>query len=173
MSEQRPSMFVPALIGGGVAGFLSGVPIFNCLCCLWIIGGAILASYLLAKDSPLPLSAGDGAIVGIFAGIVAAVVEAIISIPFHALNSAFVTRIMEAVASYTEEMPAGWENWVQKGAYETTAAMFMLGLLISVVIFSILGALGGVIGISLFGKKNIQKTQGASDVPQDSSNSQS
>jgi len=111
MSEQRPSMFVPALIGGGVAGFLSGVPIFNCFCCLWIIGGAILASYLLAKDSPLPLSAGDGAIVGIFTGIVAAVMEAIISIPFHALNSAFVTRIMEAVVTYTEEMPPGWENW--------------------------------------------------------------
>lgn len=173
MNDQKPSMFMPALIGGGVAGLLSGVPIFNCLCCLWIIGGAILASYLLAKDSPLPLSAGDGAIVGIFTGIVAAFVEAVISIPFHALNRAFVQRIMEAVANYTEEMPAGWENWVQKGTYETTAAMFMLGLLISVVIFSILGILGGVIGVSLFGKKNIKTAQGASDVPQDSSNSQS
>ena len=65
MSNQKPGMFVPALIGGAVAGVLSGLPFFNCLCCIWIIGGAMLASYLLSKDSPVSLSAGDGAIVGI------------------------------------------------------------------------------------------------------------
>ena len=30
---QRPDMLVPALIGGAVAGVLSGVPILSCLCC--------------------------------------------------------------------------------------------------------------------------------------------
>ena len=60
MSEQRPSMFVPALIGGRVAGVLSAIPFINCLCCLWIIGGAMLAAHLLAKDSVVPLNAGDG-----------------------------------------------------------------------------------------------------------------
>ena len=75
-------MFVPALIGGVVAGVLSGIPLLNCLCCLWIIGGAMLSSYLLAKNSPVALSAGDGAIVGAFSGIIAAVVVAILLIYF-------------------------------------------------------------------------------------------
>lgn len=173
MSNQRPGMLVPVLVGGVMAGFLSGVPIFNCLCCLWIIGGAILASYLLAKDSPVVLSAGDGAIVGIFTGIVAAIVDVLISIPFYALNSAFLRKLMGGIAQYTEEMPSGWDSWLKKGAYEPSTFMFMLGLLISVVIFSILGALGGIIGMSIFGKKNIQTTQGVIDVPKNSSNSQS
>ncbi|MFP4082755.1 MAG: hypothetical protein ACLFVG_08360 [Candidatus Aminicenantes bacterium] len=172
MSNQRPGMFVPALVGGAAAGILSGIPVLNCLCCLWIIGGAMLSAYLLVKDSPVALSAGDGAIVGIFSGIVAAVVDAFISIPFHALNAAFFQRIMESIAEYAQEMPSGWENWLERGAPQASGSMFMLGLLISVVVFSILGALGGIMGISLFGKKKIQKTQGAVDVPQDSSHRQ-
>lgn len=174
MSNQRPGMFVPALVGGAVAGVLSGIPVFNCLCCLWIIGGAMLASYLLAKDSSVVLSSGDGAIVGIFTGIVAAVVDALISVPFHALNTAFFRRLMEGIAKYTEEMPSGWENWLERGAYGTSISFFMLGLLISVVIFAVLGALGGIIGMSLFRKKfSPSQNQGAIDVPKDSGHSQS
>ena len=66
MNDQRPGMFVPALIGGVIAGVLSGIPIVSCLCCLWIIGGGILAAYFLTKESSVALTAGDGAIVGIF-----------------------------------------------------------------------------------------------------------
>lgn len=173
MNNQRPGMLVPALIGGVVAGILSGIPVVNCLCCLWIIGGALLASYLLAKDSPVALSAGDGAIVGIFTGIVAAIVDAIISIPFHAMNETFVRRIMEGIAEYAEEMPTGWETWLERGTYSASSSMFFLGLLISVVVFSILGSLGGIIGVSLFGKKKPEKAQGVIDVPKDTGDRQS
>lgn len=170
MSDQRPAMLMPALIGGAAAGLLSGIPLLNCLCCLWIIGGAILASYLLAKDSPVALTSGDGAIVGVFTGIVAAVVDAVISIPLHSLNKEFVRKIMEAVSEYAEEMPPGWESWFETGAYGASLSMFMLGLVISAVIFAALGALGGIIGISLFKKKTPPKLQGASDVSQDTGN---
>jgi hypothetical protein len=172
MNAQKPGMLVPALVGGAVAGVLSAIPFVNCLCCLWIIGGAMLASYMLVKDSSVALTAGDGAIVGIFSGVVAAVVDAFISIPFHAINSAFVQRIMERIADYTEEMPSGWERWMETGSLETSASMFMLGLLISAIIFSILGALGGIIGISIFGKKSAQAQKGAIDVPKDSGDRQ-
>jgi len=170
MNNQKPGMFVPALIGGAAAGILSGLPVLNCLCCLWIIGGALLASYLLAKDSPVALTAGDGAIVGIFTGIVAAVVDAIISIPFRSLTSAFMRRLMGRIAEYTEEMPSGWDTLMEGGAFETPGPIFLLGLLISVVIFSVLGALGGIIGVSLFRKKGLEKSQGVIDVPKDSGN---
>lgn len=172
MTDQKPSMLMPALVGGAVAGVLSAVPFLNCLCCLWIIGGAILAAHLLAKDSPVALTAGDGAIVGIFTGIVAAVIDAVVSIPFQAINSQFVQKFMEGLAEYTEEMPPGWENFLEEGAFEPSAPMFMLGLLISVVIFSLLGALGGIIGMSFFGKKRIQEDQGVIDAPKDSSHRQ-
>jgi len=155
MANQKPGMFVPALIGGVAAGVLSGIPFVNCLCCLWIIGGAMLASYFLCKDSPVNITAGDGAIVGVFTGIIAAVVDALISIPLHAMNREFMMSIMERVAEYAEEMPSGWETWFERGA---SFSMFMLGLVISAVIFAVLGALGGIIGVSLFKKKPPSQT---------------
>jgi hypothetical protein len=172
MNDQRPGMFVPALIGGAAAGILSGIPFVNCLCCLWIIGGAMLSAYLLTKDSPVPLSAGDGAIVGIFTGIIAAFVELIISIPFRAVTDKFMQNMMERFSEYYEEMPRGLESWFQEGALETSFFWSIIGLVISIVIFSALGALGGIIGISLFGKKTVQKGQGAVDVHKDTGDRQ-
>jgi hypothetical protein len=167
MNNKRPSILVPACIGGALAGLLSGIPFLNCLCCLWIIGGAMLASHLLAKDSLVSLTAGDGAIVGIFTGIVAAVVDALIGIPLHAVNSEVARRIMERLAQYTEDMPSGLDAWLEKGAGGVTVSMFFLGLLFSAVVFAAFGALGGIIGASLFGKKKALTPQGPTDATQD------
>jgi len=168
MTTERPSLMTPALVGGAVAGVLSAIPFLNCLCCLWIIGGAMLAAYLLAKDSPVSLTAGDGAIVGIFSGIVAAVVDAVIGIPLHAVNGQIVKRMMERLAEFAEEMPSGWESWLERSTGPVSISLFLFGLLISAVIFAALGALGGIIGISLFGKKKGPGSypQGTNDAPQ-------
>jgi len=170
MNNQRPEMFMPALIGGGVAGVLSGIPLFNCLCCLWIIGGAMLASYLLAKNSPVALSAGDGAIVGAFSGIIAAVMQALISIPFAKFTADLMQKALEYLPEYTEEMPPGLENLMRGGEEGTSISLFFLGLVISAIVFALLGVLGGIIGISLFGKKFLPaKPEGGGDVPKDTS----
>jgi len=173
MSNKRPGMFVPALVGGALAGILSGLPFLNCLCCLWIIGGAMLASYLLSKNSPVALSAGDGVIVGILTGIVAALVDAFLSLPFHAINSEIVRRIMEQVGQYAEEMPSGWETWLERGSVGASFPLFLVGLVISAFVFSALGILGGIIGISLFGRKITPPPQGVKDeISKDTSNRQ-
>jgi hypothetical protein len=174
MSDQRPGMFVPALIGGAIAGILSGIPIISCLCCLWIIGGGMLAAYFLTKESSVMLTAGDGAIVGIFSGIIAAIVEVVASLPFQAFNEKIVQEIMDRFSGFYEEMPAGWESWFEGNGLEGSFIWTILGLGISMVVFSALGALGGIIGISLFGKKKgVQKTEGVIDVSEDTSDRQS
>lgn len=174
MNDQRPGMFVPALIGGVVAGVLSGIPIVNCLCCLWIIGGGILAAYFLTKESSITLTAGDGAIVGIFTGIIAAVVEAFMEIPFRAINERLVQGMMDRFSQYYDEMPSGWESWLQDRGFDDSVVWTILGLVISAVIFSALGALGGIIGISLFGKKKVgPKAGGVEHVSEDTSDRQS
>jgi len=162
-------MLPPALIGGAVAGVLSGIPFLNCLCCLWIIGGAVLASYLLAKDSPVSLTSGDGAIVGALAGISAAVVDSLVGIPLHGLNVAVMRRMMERLSEFAEEMPSGWETWLDRTGGGASITMFLIGLFFSAAIFAALGALGGIIGMSLFGKK---KAQGAGIAPQNPSDRQ-
>ncbi len=170
MNNQRPQMFVPALIGGVVAGVISGIPFFNCLCCLWIIGGAMLASYLLAKNSPVALSAGDGAIVGAFSGIIAAVVHTLVSIPFARITANLMQKALEYLPEYTDEMPPGFENLMRGGGEGTNISLFLLGLVITAIVFALLGVLGGILGISLFGKKiRPDKLEGGGDVPKDTS----
>ncbi|NIO47886.1 MAG: hypothetical protein GTN73_00380 [Candidatus Aminicenantes bacterium] len=174
MDNQKSAMFSAALIGGAITGVLSGVPFVSCLCCLWIIGGGMLAAYLLAKNSPVVLSAGDGAIVGVFTGIVAAVVRALVNIPFRSFNIEFLRQIAEGIAEYGGEMPPGFESFLEGGAAQVSVPAFFAGLLVSAIFLSALGALGGIIGVSLFGKKvSPGKTEGVIDVPKDTGDSQS
>jgi hypothetical protein len=155
MNNQKPEVIKPALIGGVLIGILSGLPVIqlgNCFCCLWVILGAILASYLLARESKITLRAGDGAIVGMFSGIIGAIISSMINLPFRAINQQFVARIMEKLPEYGGEFPQDMDLWLKKST-EFSLPMFMFGLVVSVIIYAIFGALGGVIGISLFGKK--------------------
>jgi len=170
MEEQRANVLVPALIGGGVAGVLSAIPVLNCLCCLWIIGGGIVAVFFLNKDTSRPLTMGDGAIAGVFSGLVATVADFLISIPLAPLAQKFAANVMERLAEYAEEMPAGWESWLDRGMGETHLSMILLGILINAIVFSILGALGGIIGVSIFkGDKTKQGEKDVVDVPKESS----
>jgi hypothetical protein len=164
MNEQSPRMLPPALIGGAVAGILSGLPFLNCLCCFWIIGGAMLAAHLLAKESPVSLKAGDGALVGALAGISAAVVNSLIAIPLAGLKLAVTRRMLERLAEFADEMPSGWEAWLDRTGAGFSVALFFIGLFLSAAIFAAVGALGGVLGASLFGRKPIPP-QGANVAP--------
>ncbi len=165
METQRPQMFMPALIGGILAGVLSAIPFVSCLCCLWVIGGGLLAAYLLSKDSPNNLTTGDGAIVGIFAGIIGSIVDTIVSIPFDAMmrNSEFTRAILDKLSEYAQDLPAGLEGFLE--SRPISLAWTLLGLVLSMVIFSAFSALGGIIGVSLFKKKSNPNIQANNDAP--------
>ena len=77
---------------------------------------------------------------------------------------------MDRFSEYAEEMPQGWESFMEGGGLESSMAMNILGLLIAAVVFCILGALGGILGMSMFGKKAIP-TQGnvTIDIPKENS----
>lgn len=174
MNGQKPSPMVPALIGGAVAGVLSGIPIVNCLCCLWIIGGAMLASYLLAKDSPISLSSGDGALVGAFSGIFAALIRVFLSIPFRTVEFALVRKVIDRFSEFVPEAPSEWKDAFNLGMGPLSLAGILLGLLFSAAVFAALGALGGIIGVSLFGKKTPPPAAGSkNETPQNAGHSQS
>src|SRR5256885_5768798 len=101
----------PAIIGGVVLGLLSVIPFVNwanLCCCLWAILGGALASYLYIKNSPVPATPGDGAILGAMAGLVGAVISVVIGIPVSILMSGvmigIVVRLMESINPSQAEM---------------------------------------------------------------------
>jgi hypothetical protein len=50
----------------------------NCLCCAWVILGGMLATYLLQQAQPGPVEGVDGAVVGLLAGLVGAIVASLV-----------------------------------------------------------------------------------------------
>ena len=63
---------MPAILGGLFIGVLTALPIVNCCCCLWMVGGGFLAAYLESQRQPTSLSIMQGARVGLMAGVVGA-----------------------------------------------------------------------------------------------------
>jgi hypothetical protein len=167
---QRPEYMRPALVGGAIAGLLSGLPLLNCLCCLWIIGGAILATSLLAKRTDAPLAAGDGAITGALTGIAASVVFVILEMsPVGQWNRAFILRLAENwVRASGQSIPQLDElRRLATGTGQPLPGL-LIGLFIYAAVFAALGVLGGVIGVSLFGRKKARPAsppQGPTDAP--------
>jgi hypothetical protein len=155
MDPQKPDYFRPALIAGAVAGLLSGLPLIgagNCICCLWIVGGAAMAVRLLAARTRVLLTTGDGAVVGALTGITAAVVDAVVSIPLRSFNMDLARRILDKASEFGGDMPAGLDEILNRSG-AVSPGWFLLGLLLSAAVFAVMGALGGIIGVSLFGKK--------------------
>ena len=144
----------PAVIGGVVLGLLSVIPFVNLAnfcCCLWAILGGALASYLYIKNSPVPATPGDGAILGALAGLVGAVIAVFIGIPLSILMSGVMTgilvRLMESINPSQAELVRS-----QIAAGQTVVGAIVNGLILAVLLV-IFSTLGGLIGIPIFEKR--------------------
>jgi hypothetical protein len=147
-------MWIPVLVGGAAAGLLSGVPWVNCLCCLWILGGAALSVFLYAQAQPGSTSPGDGAVIGAFSGVVAAGVNTLLNIVFQSANLAFLRRVIERLSANMDNFPAEWRDWMSREPGPVSVAQLIVSFAFSAAVFAALGALGGILGASLFGKRS-------------------
>ena len=53
---------------------------------MWVIGGGVMAAYLLQQNQSAPISSSDGAVTGLLAGLVGSLVSLIISIPIGLIS---------------------------------------------------------------------------------------
>lgn len=159
-----PALLRPALIGGVVMGGLSSLPFLNFCCCLWMLGGGVLASYLYLAQAPPGFAATstDGARVGLVAGFFGFVTQSVLFGLFQAVMSMagrapFSTRFrdqLQQVLARQGDMPPEsrqFLDWLSTPA----GAAFLVVLTITTffVAFILLGTLGGMVGANWFSKK--------------------
>jgi uncharacterized protein YqgC (DUF456 family) len=143
----------PAIIGGVVVGLLSAIPFVNLpniCCCLWAILGGAIASYMYIKNSPTPVKTGEGAILGVLAGVVGAVIYIVIGIPLsilagNALSGLIVKMLENADPSSARQMRRQMMN---QSVVMSVVWGFVWALLL--LVFS---TLGGLIGVPIFEKR--------------------
>lgn len=151
----RASKLQPALLGGVVIGTLSALPVIsmgNCVCCLWVILGGVLATYLLQQAQPTPVEGVDGAITGLLAGLVGAVVGSLLSIPIQMLMGPMggdvLRRILEQGGN---DMPGEVRSTLESLARGGVGgALMFAGFVMSLIVNAIFGALGGLLGTVMF-----------------------
>jgi hypothetical protein len=145
----------PALLGGLFIGVLSALPIVsicNC-CCLWVIGGGVLAAYLDQQQDPLPTTARRGAIAGLLAGVVGAVVWLMVASVVNVLLEPLQDEMIAAVARNARDLPPELRAWLdQLSETEPSlgASIFWFGVMLF--IGSALSSVGGAIAASYFRK---------------------
>ena len=141
----------PVLLGGLFIGVLSGLPIVqlcNC-CCVWIVGGGVLASYLQQQNQPGPVTTLDGARVGLLAGIAGAFVWLIITRSLDVVLAPLRERLFSEVLRNARDLPPEVQQWLENG--DQTGG-YIFSFLLMLVCGSLAAALGGAVGASYFRK---------------------
>ena len=159
--------FQPALFGGLFIGVLSALPIINIgnCCCLWVIGGGVLATYLMQQNHPYPIAAADGALVGLLAGLMGGVLGTLLSIPVEMMMGPFQKQFLEGILARNQEIPEETRRMLENmSGAGVGAAMVVVKLAFSVCIGAVFGMLGGLLGVALFKKKDLPPPPGTVEV---------
>ncbi len=163
-------MLKPALIAGVLLGILSVIPglsLLNCFCCAWVVGGGAFASHLYVKDSPVAVTLGKGALLGLVTGAIGAVTCTVFNIPLQLLMSALGMDVVEHLRQLIGRMPdipPEQRDALGKIAQGGISFILVVGIA-SVVPFSMAGMAGGAIGVALF-EKRPRSSEPASSFPE-------
>lgn len=145
----------PAVIGGVVLGILSVIPFVsaaNLCCCLWAILGGMLATQMYVKNSPTPVSAGDGAILGAIAGVVGGIIAFVLGVPISYAMGPTMRNLMVSLIENMDPQQAEMMRRQFEASGDAIAPLIIQGLVVSVLLF-LFAIIGGLLGVPIFEKR--------------------
>jgi hypothetical protein len=151
----NPAKLQPALYGGLAIGVLSALPVINIAncCCAWILFGGGLAAYLMQQNHPEPIQVGDGAIVGLLAGLVGAFVWLVASVPISLAMAPLQSRMTEQMLRNVTDMDPQLRAMLESMSGGPTIGIGLLfGFFLMLVVSTLFGMLGGLFGALMFKK---------------------
>jgi hypothetical protein len=159
----------PALIGGVIAGLLSAIPginLANCCFCAWLLVGGAIAAKMLINRTPRPVKSGEGAQIGVMAGLIAAGVYLAVNIPL--IMFAVGERVQRAllyqlaVSSSNPDLQELARKTVEAidASVNLSPAQRLVSSLPVLIVFAVLfvgfSTLGGLFGVAIFEKRRDQ-----------------
>jgi len=151
-----PAKTQAALLGGVAIGVLSALPVINLAncCCAWILFGGGLAAYLMQQNHPQPIMIGDGAIVGLLAGVIGAFVWLIASVPIGLAMAPFQSRLAGDVLRNSQDLPPEFRRLFEQFSGAPAIGIGLLfGFFVMLVVSTLFGMLGGLFGALMFRRK--------------------
>lgn len=132
---------VPALIGGVILGILSSIPFVNYCCCIWAIGGGLLAVMMYVKKSPSSMSMGEGAMLGAMTGVIGGVIYFVL---------ANIIALIVGTAAMDAALKQTGVNIPLSGV-----ALILLITFLTALFLVVLSTVGGLIAIPIFEKRKV------------------
>jgi hypothetical protein len=141
-------------------GVLSALPFVsagNACCCLWVVAGGVVAAYMLQQNEAAPITPGDGALVGLLAGLLGAAIQVVISIPINFLagpmERAMVERFLDMGANMPVEMREALERYGRGGEpLVFTIVARIVAFMFWLCVGAVFSTVGGLIGAAIFRK---------------------
>jgi hypothetical protein len=158
MTNHKPSKLVPALVGGVALAALSSIPavsLANVACCSWAIVGGGLAAYILVRRSPAArVRSGDGALVGLLAGLVGSLALLLINIPLVMRRWPEIINSLKQQAEQQKDPQAqATLNQIITFAQDNAVLAGLTLWLIFTLVAAGMATLGGIIGVAVFEKR--------------------
>jgi hypothetical protein len=144
-------------------GVLSALPLIylgNLCCCLWIVGGGVVAAYVLQQNQAAPIETGDAALAGLLAGLVGAFVHLVLAIPIDILMAPLEREMAQRVLDMAGNMSPDMRDMVDRMSgrnVEFSIGIMLVRRVVGFMFMLFLGAifstLGGLLGAVLFRKQ--------------------
>jgi hypothetical protein len=154
------TMLLAAGIGGVVMSIVSAVPVVSCInICCWagIWGSGILSVFIyrsLEKTQP-DLTVGQGLVLGLVAGAVAAVLMTvwgvITNLLFAGAGTAAYLDMLNQIPGATDSMPSAYRQMLEQMA--NTGGSLLISSFCNFVIYPFFGLIGGLSATALICKK--------------------
>jgi hypothetical protein len=149
------SRLQPALWGGLFIGVLSALPFvsnLNACCCLWVVIGGVLTTYLLQERSPAPITAGEGAVAGLLSGLIGAVIMSVLGVLISAFGGMDVKGAIDQMLAQGG-LPPQFTDALERAREVPAAVWFLLSFLLSMVVYPVFSMLGALLGVAIFKKR--------------------
>jgi len=153
------------IFGALVMTTISFVPLVNLICCMGILlgGYAAVSSYGKKQTDPdYRIKNKDGILLGLFSGLLAAVIVTGINLLLSLLSKENpFTDMMPQIEKYINTIPPELKNQFQKltdefDKFGFSPTLTIITLISNLIIYPLFGAIGGLFGVIL-NKKNKNK----------------
>jgi hypothetical protein len=148
MSKLKPAIIVGGALGvllvlTGLITAVTKVSPIGCCNCLWPIAGGLLATLMYIRGSQIPARVSDGAVVGLLAGVIGALIDVVVALPLqYFLFSAALEAQMAQLHQQVPNFPL------------TSIVPFLIvSGIIWFIICLVLSMIGGLIAIPIFEKR--------------------
>ena len=152
------ALLLSGLIAGVLMAVFSELPILsiaNCCLCLWIWAGGIFAVFLYRRfDNTVgPTTITQGLLVGLVAGLVAAILGTIIAAILGPISWQYVNQFITSLQG------TGVDMGPFADVFRTAGGFSIFELFTNLVLYSIFGLVGGILGTLIFkGKPDLPAT---------------